>query len=48
MEALLANPILWICIAAASEIIGLSPKLKSNSIIQLVFQVLGLLKPKKG
>jgi flagellar biosynthesis/type III secretory pathway protein FliH len=48
MEALLASPILWICIAAASEIIGLSPKLKSNSIVQLVFQVLGLLKSKKG
>lgn len=48
MEALLSNPIFWICIAAASEIIGLNPKLKSNSIIQLIFQVLGLLKPKKG
>jgi hypothetical protein len=48
MEAILANPIFWICIAAASEIIGLNPKWKANSIVQLVFQVLGLLKPKKG
>jgi hypothetical protein len=48
MEAILANPIFWIVIAAASEIIGLNPKWKANSIVQLVFQVLGLLKSKKG
>jgi len=48
MEAILANPIFWIAVAAASEIIGLNPKLKANSIIQLVFQILKVLKPKKG
>jgi hypothetical protein len=48
MEAILANPIFWIVIAAASEIIGLNPKWKANSVIQLVFQVLNLLKAKKG
>lgn len=36
----------WVVVAAASELIALSP-LKSNSIIQLVFQVLNLLKAKK-
>ena len=36
----------WIVVAAASELIALSP-LKSNSIIQLVFQILNLLKAKK-
>jgi hypothetical protein len=48
MEAILANPIFWIVIAAASEIIGLNPKWKANSVIQLIFQVLNLLKAKKG
>jgi hypothetical protein len=48
MEAILANPIFWIAVAAASEIIGLNPKLKANSIVQLVFQILRSLKPKKG
>jgi hypothetical protein len=36
----------WIIIAAASELIALSP-LKSNSLVQLVFQILNLLKAKK-
>ena len=35
----------WIVIAAASEIIALSP-LKDNSIVQLVFHVLRTLKGK--
>ena len=48
MEAILSNPIFWIVIAAASEIIGLNPKWKANSVIQLVFQILKALKPKKG
>ena len=48
MEAIFANPIFWIAVAAASEIIGLNPKLKANSIIQLVFQILKALKPKKA
>jgi hypothetical protein len=42
----LNHPAFWICVAAASELIALSP-LKSNSIIQLVFQILNLLKAKK-
>jgi len=43
----LAHPAFWIVVAAASELIGLSP-LKSNSIVQLVFQILNLLRVKKG
>jgi hypothetical protein len=42
----LSHPAFWICIAAASELVALSP-LKSNSIIQLVFQILRLIKAKK-
>lgn len=42
----LNHPAFWIIVAAASELIALSP-LKSNSIIQLAFQVLNLLKAKK-
>jgi len=44
MENILSNPITWIVIAAASEIIALTP-LKSNSIIQLVLKALVQLKP---
>jgi len=44
--AILESAAFWICIAAASEIIALSP-LKDNSIIQLVFHVLGQMKPGK-
>ena len=44
--AVLESAIFWIIIAAASEIIALSP-LKDNSIIQLVFHALESLKPKK-
>jgi hypothetical protein len=42
----LNHPATWIVLAAASELIALSP-LKSNSIIQLVFQALYALKPGK-
>jgi hypothetical protein len=42
----LSHPATWIVIAAASELVALSP-LKSNSIIQLVFQILRLIKAKK-
>jgi hypothetical protein len=42
----LSHPATWILIAAASELIALTP-LKSNSIIQLVFQILRLIKAKK-
>tara|TARA_R100000005_G_C4858057_1_gene120918 strand:- start:77 stop:223 length:147 start_codon:yes stop_codon:yes gene_type:complete len=44
MHDILANPITWIIVAAASEIIALSP-LKDNSIIQLVLKALVQLKP---
>ncbi len=43
----LHHPAFWIVVAAASELIAVSP-LKSNSIVQLVFQILHLLKAKKG
>jgi hypothetical protein len=42
----LSHPAFWICVAAASELVALSP-LKSNSVIQLVFQILRLIKAKK-
>ena len=44
MHDMLANPITWIIVAAASEIIALSP-LKDNSIIQLVLKAVLQLKP---
>ena len=37
----------WIVVAAVSELIGMNPKLKANSIVQLVLQLLELLRPKK-
>lgn len=46
VEEILASPITWIIVAAASEIIALSP-LKDNSVIQLLFHVLRTLKAKK-
>jgi hypothetical protein len=42
----LSHPAFWIIIAAASELIALSP-LKDNSIIQLVFHALNAIKAKK-
>jgi hypothetical protein len=42
----LQHPAFWIVIAAASELIALSP-LKDNSIIQLVFHALRAVKGKK-
>jgi hypothetical protein len=44
----LSHPAFWICVAAASELIALTPQLRSNSIVQLVFQVLSVLKGKKA
>ena len=43
----LQHPAFWIVLAAASELIGLSPQLKANSIIQLVIQALYAIKPGK-
>jgi hypothetical protein len=42
----LHHPAFWIVVAAASELIALSP-LKDNSIIQLVFHALSTIKAKK-
>lgn len=47
MEDIFSNPITWIVIAAASEIIALTP-LKENSVLQLLFKALHSIKPKKG
>ena len=44
---LLHSPIFWIILTAASEIIGATPKLKSNSILQLLVSGVMSLKPKK-
>ena len=44
--AILESAIFWIVLAAASEIIALSP-LKDNSIIQLVLHTLKTIKPGK-
>tara|TARA_R110002020_G_scaffold470314_1_gene696076 strand:- start:620 stop:766 length:147 start_codon:yes stop_codon:yes gene_type:complete len=44
MQDLLSSPITWILIAAASEIIALSP-LKDNSIIQVVLKAVLKIKP---
>jgi len=45
MSDLLTNPIFWVVVTAASEIIGMS-KLKDNSIIELVLHTLMRFKPK--
>ena len=42
--AILESAIFWIVIAAASEIIALTP-LKSNSVVQLVLSALNSVKP---
>jgi len=43
LEEILASPITWIVVAAASEIIALSP-LKDNSVIQMIFTALRSIK----
>ena len=45
MSDLFSNPIFWIVVTAASEIIGMS-KLRDNSIIELVLHTLMRFKPK--
>jgi hypothetical protein len=42
-----SHPAFWVVLAAISELIALSPKLKSNSIVQLVLQALYAIKPGK-
>lgn len=44
--AILESAIFWIVVAAASEIIALTP-LKSNSVIQLALSALKTVKPIK-
>jgi len=44
--AVFESAIFWIIIAAASEIIALTP-LKSNSVVQLVLNALNSIKPGK-
>tara|TARA_X000001036_G_scaffold87055_1_gene79123 strand:- start:1123 stop:1287 length:165 start_codon:yes stop_codon:yes gene_type:complete len=46
--ALLGAPQFWIVLTAISEIVGITPKLKSNSIIQLALSALWAIKPKKN
>jgi hypothetical protein len=47
MEQVLYHPAFWIIIAAASEIIALTP-LRENSVIQLVFTGLRAMKPRSN
>lgn len=43
---ILESAIFWIVVAAASEIIALTP-LKSNSVVQLILSAVNSIKPKK-
>tara|TARA_B100000459_G_C8598314_1_gene210856 strand:+ start:6589 stop:6786 length:198 start_codon:yes stop_codon:yes gene_type:complete len=45
---ILAAPQTWIVLTAISEIVGITPKLKSNSILQLLLSALWAIKPKKS
>ena len=47
VEQILSHPAFWIVVAAASELIALSP-MRDNSVIQLVFSALRSLKAKKN
>ena len=42
----LQSPIFWIIVTAASEVIGMMPQFKSNSVLQLLFKTVLSLKPK--
>ena len=46
MAEVLQSPIFWVIVTAASEIIGMSPKCKSNSVLQLLVRGVMSLKPK--
>jgi len=46
MEDIISSPITWIVVAAASEIIALTP-LKSNSVVQLLLSAIKSIKPAK-
>ena len=43
----LNSPIFWVVVAALSEIIGMTPRLKENSILQLVMKAVYAMKPGK-
>ena len=43
---ILNSPVLWVIVAAASEVIALTP-LKSNSVLQLLLSAIRAIKPKK-
>ena len=43
---IIESPIFWIIVAAASEVIALTP-LKSNSVVQLVLSAVNTIKPGK-
>ena len=42
----LQNPIFWIIVTTASEIIGMMPQTKSSGVVQLLVSGLMSLKPK--
>jgi len=44
----LKEPAFWVVVAAISEVIGMTPRLKENSILQLIMKLLGAIKPKKS
>lgn len=46
MNDLLQSPVFWICLTAASEIIGMNHKCKENSVIEVVLKAVLSLKPK--
>jgi len=46
MAEVLQSPIFWIIVTAASEIIGMMPQCKSNSVLQLLVNGVLSLKPK--
>jgi len=46
MTDFLSSPIFWIIVTAASEIIGMMPQCKSNSVLELLMRGLLSLKPK--
>lgn len=46
IHEILGSAAFWIVVAAASELIALSP-LKDNSLIQLIFHALNAIKAKK-
>lgn len=45
---IISMPQTWIILTAISEIVGVTPKLKQNSIIQLLLSAVWAIKPKKN